>query len=308
MSKHHHPRSRLAPACALTALLLAGSAASAVAAADTGGASASAYTYETRDYPGAANTIIWGINDFGDLAGQYNMSGQPAHAMVYRFGRFERLDPQGLFGDNFSAAGGPNDLGVLYGAYADASGTQHGFILRRHHVRTVDFANHLNSNVDCVNVFGDVAGVYWEADGVFHGVVRNRRHDTEFDVTGALDTYPLGINNDGAIVGYWDTTPGSPHGFYRTAKGLIFSLDEPDAGAGGTVAFAINDAGQVDGYFADASGHLHGFVQSQGQYQVLDVPGALATVATTINNYGVVAGEYFDATGARHGFVATPVQ
>lgn len=308
MSIHQSSHCRLAPACALLALLLAGSAWAAAPAPQTGSSGASSYTYQTVDYPGAANTIIWGINDFGQLAGQYNMSGQVAHAMVYRKGRFETLDPHGLFGDNFAAAGGPNDQGVLFGAYADASSNQHGFVLRHGEVRTIDFGSHLNSNVDYVNVFGVMAGVYWDADGIFHGVVRDHQHDTPFDVAGARDTYPLGINNAGEIVGYWDTNPSSPHGFLRTPDGLIFSLDVPDAGSGGTAAFAINDVGQVTGYYADTSGLLHGFVQTRGQFQKLDAPAAVATIATTINNYGVVAGEYFDATGARHGFVATPSQ
>jgi hypothetical protein len=157
-------------------------------------------------------------------------------------------------------------------------------------------------------VFGAMTGVYWEADGIYHGILRRDGHDTPFDVAGARDTYPLGINAEGEIVGYWDVKPGVSHGFYRSASGLIFSLDVPNAGSGGTTAFAINDVGQASGYYVDTSGLIHGFVQTRGQFQNLDVPGATATIATAINNHGVVVGEYFDTTGKRHGFVATPAQ
>src|SRR5579859_2323988 len=62
----------------LAALALTAGAAAAPAAAEVG------YDYQTLDYPGATGTIFWGIDDFGNLAGQYNMSGHPGHAMAYR--------------------------------------------------------------------------------------------------------------------------------------------------------------------------------------------------------------------------------
>ena len=262
------------------------------------------YTYRTVDYPGASMTIIWGINDFGALSGQYAVNGGTSHAMVYNHGHFEPLDP-GILGNYFSAAGGPNDLGTTYGGYADASGHQHGFLIRRHdQLKTIDFPGHLNSNVDGVNVFGAILGVYWDADGVFHGALRRYGNDTPIDYPNAHDTYPLGINSKGDIVGYWDATPPLTHGFYRDASGKMSPINVPDAAA--TAAFGINDWGQIVGYYADASGGIHGFVETHGQFQNLDVPGATATIATTINNFGVIAGEYFDTSGKRHGFAATP--
>jgi hypothetical protein len=270
-------------------------------------AAATSYIFQTLDYPGAVGTIFWGMNDFGDLAGQFNMTGKPGHAMVYRHGKFQSLDPNGLFGNNFSAAGGPNHLGTVFGGYTDASNGAHGFVIEWGRVQTVDFPNHLNSNVDGVNDFGEIAGVYWDADVVYHGIARKGRKDTPFDVPGKQNTYPLGINDAGDIVGYcWDS-PASTHGFYRNSGGLIFTLDVPDAGPGGTAAFAINDAGQAAGYFVDSAGTIHGFVQTRGVYQTVDVPDSLDTIVTAMNNRGALAGEYFDTKGARHGFVATPM-
>lgn len=262
------------------------------------------YTYQTLDYPGAALTIIWGLNDRGDMAGQYSLPGGTSHAMVYRHGRFAPLDPD-MLGEYFSAGGGPDDFGTTFGGYADASGLQHGYVIRHGKFETVDFAGHLNSNVDGVSMFGRILGVYWDADGSYHGVLRLRGHDTPINVANARDTYPLGINSTGEVVGYWDTNPLVTHGFYRSVSGQISNIDVPDAAA--TAAFAINEFGQITGYYASATGSIHGFVETRSQFQQLDVPGAVATIATAINNFGVVAGEYFDATGKRHGFVATPV-
>ncbi|GAB3359156.1 hypothetical protein [Lysobacter tyrosinilyticus] len=306
MSDHRTSRRRLAQAATLFTLVLAGSVGAASPEAGTSTDTAAHYTYKTIDYPGASVTIFWGINDLGEMAGQYTLSGQPAHAMVYSDGRFESPDPEGLFGDNFSAAGGPTNNGTVFGGYADASKQQHGFVIRRGQVETVDFPGRLNSNVDGVNTRGDIAGVYWDADGIYHGVLRHHGHDTPIDVPGARDTYPLGISANGEIVGYWDTKPGETHGFHRSASGQFSSIDVPTAKSGGTVAFGINDVGQVTGYYVDTSGLIHGFIKTRGNFQNLDVPGARATIATAVNNLGEVAGQYFDATGKRHGFVATP--
>ncbi|AIF48685.1 hypothetical protein HY57_16290 [Dyella japonica A8] len=267
---------------------------------------AASYSYQTLDYPGSTQTIFWGINDFGEMAGQFDLNHTTPHAMVYRHGQFELLDPA-MLGTYFSAAGGPNDLGATYGAYADATGTQHGFVLHGHHFETVDFPGHLNSNVDGYNEFGTILGVYWDADGAFHGILRRGKNwDTKFDVAGAAETYPLGLNDLNQSVGYWDTNPKAPapHGFFRDANGNITQLDVP--GAYATVAFAINDVGQIAGYYWGTTGPMHSFVEADGKFVTLDFPGSTGTAVTTINNFGVVSGYYLDAKRQAHGFIATP--
>lgn len=307
MSNHRATKQRTTRAATGLALIFAGMFGTAVAGGATASAGQPAYRYQTLDYPGSSQTIFWGINDFGELSGQYAINGGTAHAMVYRHGRFRPLDPRAL-GTYFSAAGGPSDWGVTYGAYADVAGVQHGFVLRGHHLETEDFPGHVNSNVDGINKFGTILGVYWDADKVFHGVLRvGRDSDTPIDVPGAVDTYPLGLNDSGESVGYWDINSAAPapHGFYRDVRGKITTLDVP--GALSTVAFAINDVGQIAGYYWDAKGVIHSFIETNGQFQTLDMPGAKSTFITTINNFGAVSGDYRDAAGQRHGFVATPV-
>lgn len=259
------------------------------------------YSYQTLDFPGATQTIIWGLNDFGEMAGQYTMPGSVAHAMAYRHGKFQALAPE-MLGTNFSAAGGPTDEGTTFGGYADVSGVQHGFTIHKGKFETVDFAGHVNSNVDAVDGCDTILGVYWDADGIFHGMLSRNGNQTPIDVDGARDTYPLGLNSKGDSVGYWDADGVVTHGYVRRADGRIATLDVPDAAR--TAAFAINDRGQVAGYFMDTSGRLHGFVKTGQQFQHLDVPGAVATIVTALNNWGSVAGEYFDASGVRHGFLA----
>lgn len=264
------------------------------------------YSYRTLDYPGASWTKFWGINDFGDLAGEYRVTGSPIHAMTYRRGRFASLDPNGSFGDRGSASGGPNDLGALCGFYTDESKRQHGFVLQWGRLETVDFPGHLNSNCDDTNLFGAIAGVYWDANGIQHGMLRRYGHDTPIEYPDALGTYPLGIDNSSGIVGMWYTDPRTTHGFYRSPSGRYSAVDVPVAGPGGTVSIGINDAGQIVGYYMDAAHHYHGFIQTRGQFDYLDVPDAVQTFPTHINSFGVIVGYYVDSANQNHGFVATP--
>ena len=299
---------RLALAASLLAVVLAAPTAFADPAANEGTPDAlragqpRAYAYRTLDYPGASQTVFWGLDDEGDLAGQYAVAGGVPHAMAYRDGKFAPLAPSHL-GTYFSAAGGPTAEGTTYGGYADAAGVQHGFIIRRGRFETVDFRGHKNSNVDAVDDCGRILGVYWDADGAYHGMLSLDGNETPFDVSGARDTYPLGMNRAGDSVGYWDADGRVTHGYLRHANGQVDPLDVP--GAASTAAFAINDHGQVAGYFADTTGALHGFVRTGQHVQQLDMPGGVATIVTSLNNRDSVAGEYFDASGVRHGFVAT---
>src|SRR5690349_12720714 len=123
MSSQRHPHRRLARAARFVVIALAAYAG--VAAADSETAATPSYTIQTLDYPGASGTIFWGLNDFGELGGEYHRPGFPPHAMIYRHGQFESLDPDGLFGDRFSAAGTPTDFGTLIADYADTSAHQH---------------------------------------------------------------------------------------------------------------------------------------------------------------------------------------
>lgn len=259
------------------------------------------YAFQTLDFPGAALTIVWGLDDFGDMAGQYAMPGGVSHAMTIHHGKFKALDPARL-GTGFSAAGGPTDLGETFGGYTDDAGVQHGFVIRGDRFERVDFRGHVNANIDGMDISGSYVAVYWDADKIYHGMLGRHGNEIPFDVDGARDTYPLGLNVAGESVGYWDIDGVTTHGYLRHANGRVEVLDMP--GAAATVAFAVNDCGQVAGYYTERSGALHGFVRTGATFRQIDMPGAVATIVTTINNRDSVAGEYFDAAGVRHGFVA----
>src|SRR5205814_6360853 len=95
-----------------------------------------------------------------------------------------------------------------------------------------------------------------------------------------------GINNAGQVVGWYKDASLRYHGFlYR--GGTYTTLDDPLAGANGTVLAGINNAGQMVGWYWDASVKIHGFLYSGGTYTTLDDPSATGdTLALGINAAG----------------------
>lgn len=82
-------------------------------------------TATTIDYPGAYNTICYGINNSGEVVGQYVDTEGFYYAFEYENGTYTIMDPPGA---TYAGAGAINNLGEIAGVYTDAEGS-HGFIL-----------------------------------------------------------------------------------------------------------------------------------------------------------------------------------
>jgi hypothetical protein len=93
---------------------------------DTHGFLYSGGSYTTLDVPGAAQTILNGINDAGQIVGSFSMVGYPyPHAFVMSGGSHTTLDVPGAIS---TTAYGINDAGQIVGSYVDGGGTRHGFL------------------------------------------------------------------------------------------------------------------------------------------------------------------------------------
>jgi probable HAF family extracellular repeat protein len=77
----------------------------------------------------------------------------------------------------------------------------------------------------------------------------------------------------------------------------FFTIDYPMAGVTDTEATAINASGEIVGRYFTPDGHQHGFTLINGQYQSIDVPGAVSvTDAAWLNDRGDIVGGYNTAT------------
>jgi uncharacterized membrane protein len=119
---------------------------------------------------------------------------------------------------------------------------------------------------------------------------------------GPFNTTATGMDNAGDVVGAYTGTGGTLHGYVRKASGALIQINDPRAGAGGTVADGISPDGSViTGFYAGKTGVMHGFLLRDGRFTTYDVPGAAGTVVG-FDNHCEFGGTYIAADGASRGF------
>jgi probable HAF family extracellular repeat protein len=118
------------------------------------------------DVPGARNTIATGINDAGQIVGQYDL-GTPGvrPGYLYANGVFTPLNV------GYVDTAAINNAGQIAGTFEDATG-QHGFLLTGSDLTIIDVPGASNTYVGGINDSGEVVG-YWNVNGVpgSHGFV-----------------------------------------------------------------------------------------------------------------------------------------
>lgn len=216
---------------------------------------------------------------------------------------------------------GVNNLGVLVGSYADATG-RHGFLDDHGTVVTVDVPGSSDTRLTSVNDAGTATGVFWDAGGTtLHGFVRTAAGVfTWLDAPGIAPgdrtgTLPSGINAGGTVVGssfttdldgftYPDQTVGeatSYHGFLWKA-GQFTTYQAPDTAdsgppVAGTRLTGVNKAGTIvgTGYYPAGDLPNRGFVVSGSTVRTFVDPTAPTgfcgyTEPSAVNDLGVIAG------------------
>lgn len=131
------------------------------------------------------------------------------------------------------------------------------------------------------------------------------------DVPGADATYAFGVNASREVVGFY-VVAGVRHGF-TLSRGEFQTVDGPDPLTTNTLLFGISPNGTVTGFSNTSEpcvgcpGFIpftsYGFVLRAGQFDLLQVPGALYTSAYRSNARGDVVGETMDPTGKAYGIL-----
>src|SRR5215475_11107403 len=113
-------------------MLIAAGVACVVASAQAqGGGSASngGYQFRAIDFPGAANTAVYAVNDRGQFVGAEKDIDGAHHAIVDDGTHLRLLDPNGLIGSSpESWAYSINNREDIACAYTDTSGAHHGYV------------------------------------------------------------------------------------------------------------------------------------------------------------------------------------
>ena len=295
----------------LTSCLFAGAAAIAclgAAPAARAQSLADHYAFTTVDFPGAAQTNIFAINNRRQYVGAWIDTAGNNHAIFFDGRKLAALDPTGLIGSSpNSFALSLNNEDCIVGGF-QAGAHFHGFLDCRGQVQQIDFPNALSTEVFGINDFGEMIGIFRDQAEQLHAFRAFRGHFVTDDIPGAVQTVPLSVNDSDTIVGEDITVANTDgHGYIETIDGRQTIVDAPGAPADSTFFISINNAFEILGAFADASGAQHNFVVDDGQFLPFDVPagfGSTFTSAQTLNDRQDIVGFFNDAAGNAHGFVA----
>jgi probable HAF family extracellular repeat protein len=212
---------------------------------------------------------------------------------------FTQIDFPGAF---VTAVSGINDRGQFTGAYIDAGGTQHGFLLDDGVFTTIDFPGSADFNIARgINDRGQIVGTFFDAQEITRSYLLDDGIFTLLDIPGENGDTANGINNRGQIVGTFFDTADLPHGILFD-KGAFTQFEPP--GATASVPSAINDHGQIVGFFADAGALVHGFFFDDSVFTRIDFPGTPpVTAAQGVNNRGQIVGAFGISFQQLHGFL-----
>jgi uncharacterized membrane protein len=157
-------------------------------------ARADQYTFTTFDVPGYSGTQLNGINDRGQVVGEYGFDGRGGlgSAFVSSNDQITTITVPGLSGT--SAAVGINNAGQIVVDQGQ------GFVYTNGSFASVTVPGAV-AVVDDINNNGQIVGILHYPNGVYTGYVATYGSFTPISVPGAYATYTTGINDKGQVVG-----------------------------------------------------------------------------------------------------------
>jgi hypothetical protein len=269
------------------------------------------YQYRAVDFPGAANTALYAVNDHRQFVGAEKDSAGKHHAIVGHGTQLALLDAGGPVGTAVQSwAFSINRHGEIAGLLVDAAGVNHGYVRRvSGAIEMIDFPGAIGTQAFGINDRGSVIGIYFDTAGVDHAFTLRAGQYANADLPGVLETVPLSINDAEEIAGEAVKTVGTIGFGYVQHRGGQFSLvTAPGSAPESTFFISINNRHEVLGAYGDAAGVQHNFIRRNGDYLPFDLPasfGASFVSAQTLNDHDDIVGYYVDANGVPHGFVAT---
>jgi hypothetical protein len=276
-----------------------------------------ALPFTTISVPGADQTFAEGINNSGEIVGNYYSGtnaviGGPA---VYGFTdvggaitTFQVTTAQApLAIPGATLIFGVSNNGTLGGSYIDSLGNQYGFLDAGGVFTSLNDPNAdpaFGQIVSSVNDYGEAVGIYIDSSGVEHGFSwsSGTGFATVDSPAGSLQTVAGGVTDNGDIYGDYIDASGNAHGFEQTAGGVFTTLDDP-AHVGSSFINEGNAEGELTGAWLDSSGDYHPYVAVGGSYHDLSLP-AVTAQPWGINDNGQVVGFYqASADGPNEGFL-----
>ena len=241
-----------------------------------------------------------GINDNGQVVGQFTDAGGVEHGFVYEEESFCQLDYPGATATKLLAI---NNLGQMVGMFTTLTATS-GFLYDRGTFSPpLAYPGAGNSTVaNGINDRGEIVGVYQDAIPGEHSFLYKAGKYEALVHPGAKEIGAQDINNSGQIVGDFPDARGT-HGFVYLENVGVFTpaLDCPTGTV--TALRGINNGGQIVGGCFDVQGNEHPFLYMAGALNPILIPGAVSASIIGINDRAQVVGNLRFAGGAQS-FVA----
>ena len=114
--------------------------------------------FSRLEYPGARDTIPFGINSRGDVVGNWDTGhSSTGHGFIFSGGRMTSFDAPNSV-PNGTAANGINDAGQIVGAYVGHDGHFHTFLHEGSTFTTLDCPGAIDTIAWGINSAGEIAG------------------------------------------------------------------------------------------------------------------------------------------------------
>jgi probable HAF family extracellular repeat protein len=123
--------------------------------------------FTTIDYPNATLSRCWGINNNGEIVGEYNDAAGTTHGFLLSGGKFTSITyPRATY----TEALGNNLAGQIVGRYRLADGSTHGYLLSNGTYTSIDYPNASSTWwVGGINDNGEITGQWVDKAGINHG-------------------------------------------------------------------------------------------------------------------------------------------
>lgn len=257
----------------------------------------------TFDYPGGSTTIAHGINQHGDVTGEFVGSNGIQAFVRNRNGNFSApiTHPDDMDGETF---GIDINRSTLLGYYYDLTNfVFHSFGLTGGTFTSLDIPGAVSTAAIGLNSGGNYCGQVDYGSGVFEGFVITGGQVTTFVPQGATFTAATALNDLDLVAGVYQAGTTSNHGFTRDATGsFTYPVDYP--GATSTTLRGINSHGWIVGSYNRADLVVHGFALfPPNTFISYDFPGSIFTTLEAVNDRGQICGQYKDVDGQRHAFI-----
>jgi hypothetical protein len=281
-----------------------------LAAAPLASAQTPGYDYTSVYYPGSANTAVYAINDAGIFVGALKETGGAHRAILGTAGSLALLGLNTpLAAAKESWAFTVNRHGDVGGAYFDAAGVLHGYVLRASGAfEVVDRPGWAGTEVWGINAGGTIVGISTDASGATSAYRLRGGSFESVDLPGMVATYPYSVNDFEEIAGEAVKTAGTNgYGYLQGPRGRVATFTAPGSAPEQTYFISVNDRNVVLGGYSDAAGNSSPFIRDRAGYRMFELPpsfDAVYTSAATINTRGDVVGWYYDSAFVAHGFVA----